>query len=491
MADLQFGGYPADDPRNNKGRGAVSNFKNAMLGGFAEQASQKPVWMNKGKLNNGVQGFSPARYDNVPAQTTIPNLQMLPSHNTVSIPSIPSHTGLPAQPKTVKPVVTVASSLGTATPSVKPVTKPKQASLGNPVKYADSTLLPESLPGALPQTITPTTQTVAQQPLGVPVDRIQKMEVVPSAEAIKNWDVPSGGGIISTGDTAYFLQGNTPEENAKLAQTQAAAPVQQQLGVPAQQYVSEDQRVWQEAQNAKAMLEATGGANRLKAIADYNIAQNAAAQTPAINYEKYALGNKHAGDVVNDAQKNLVTGLGNRLKFESDIYDTNGKIKVGEISADANKYHSKLGYDGTVYNADKHFQGVKTTAEESARARAAATKDAAENRKAEIELKAKESLENRANTSAALAREKAIASGKDETQALEEAAIARALVMNDSTIIPGTPEVKGGWFGKDQPAKPTQIIPKSNVDVNTAKKLLQKYNNDPAKARAAYANGER
>lgn len=87
----------------------------------------------------------------------------------------------------------------------------------------------------------------------------------------------------------------------------------------------------------------------------------------------------------------------------------------------------------------------------------------------------------------------------DEAGAINAGNTAAALIRGD-VVLPGTPavEAKKGFFGFGKkarvPAGPNIIIPKEqagNIDPAVAQKLLVKYNNDPAKAREAYRKGER
>lgn len=86
--------------------------------------------------------------------------------------------------------------------------------------------------------------------------------------------------------------------------------------------------------------------------------------------------------------------------------------------------------------------------------------------------------------------------GKDDAEAKALADVALAGVRGD-TIVPGSPEVKGkfrfGFGTKAQPKVLPKVVKKSegSADAATAQKLLAKYGNDPVKARAAYAAGER
>ena len=76
-----------------------------------------------------------------------------------------------------------------------------------------------------------------------------------------------------------------------------------------------------------------------------------------------------------------------------------------------------------------------------------------------------------------------------------DAQMAVEAALSGDTFVPGTQAQKGTFrFGFGKPkidATAGKIIKKGEVDVSVAQKLMAKYGNDPTKARAAYAAGER
>jgi len=171
-----------------------------------------------------------------------------------SVPMLSSHTGQ----QTITPQVNPMR--GFDNPNINGVTgKPRTGRFGNTAKPIAPGTPVKTTPVAGPFPAAGEVQTSGAKPVPAPITRIQGIDPAKASEMLAGgWEPPTGGGVAVSGDQAYMLAGRTPTEEKELQASIAAQKAAQPIAPLATgtQYVSEDQRIWQEGQNLKNRLEA-------------------------------------------------------------------------------------------------------------------------------------------------------------------------------------------------------------------------------------------